>query len=338
MEPRSASEIVNSILEGHRRSHYNLQEAVNLLHMYTLQQSDETKQEIFRTLWFVLATEPQADRPAHGHVIPGVHSVVIRSVATFGPTAELPGRVFSLLRWDDPTTMEFWARRICSQLDYSMFHNAGRFAQSALDQTKALCGTYTFVGATTLTGLQWPQSVIDAAGSLEKTVEHIEYARFAASLQEAQQTREIQVPELDQLLGTLGLPNNVAAAIEEARRYLQRRGLFEPKIAADLIRTSIDEIHRALVVELEKMTAAPCRAPDKDGGRRAYMREAGFISQPEEEFFSSIYSLVSKEGTHKLVAERETVLFLLEMVRHYLLLLLRRLLARRTAPPTGTVP
>jgi hypothetical protein len=55
------------------------------------------------------------------------------------------------------------------------------------------------------------------------------------------------------------------------------------------------------------------------------MREGGFITQPEEVFFSAIYSLISREASHRLIAPRETVLLLQRTVFSYLLLLSERL-------------
>src|SRR5579872_1728704 len=98
MEQNTTYEIVRSILEGHRLGQYDLQQAVNLLQAYTLKQPEQTKQEIFQILWSTLSTEPLKDHSAYGHVIPSIHAVVIRSIATFGPTGELPARVFGLLR------------------------------------------------------------------------------------------------------------------------------------------------------------------------------------------------------------------------------------------------
>jgi hypothetical protein len=62
------------------------------------------------------------------------------------------------------------------------------------------------------------------------------------------------------------------------------------------------------------------------------MCEAGFINKDEETFISCVYTLISREGVHKLVAPRETVLVMERTVRDLLTLLLRRLIARRAAP------
>jgi len=87
----------------------------------------------------------------------------------------------------------------------------------------------------------------------------------------------------------------------------------------------MDEAHREIVRRLESLSSRPYKGEDKDGTRRAYMRDVGFISQPEEELFSAIYSFISREASHKLIAPRETVLLLHHTVTSYLLLLTERL-------------
>jgi len=229
--------------------------------------------------------------------------------------------------------MEIWAERICPELCYSMVHYANRFGQPALDQTKALCATYTYPQAGLLTGVGFPESVVGAVTRLERVIEEIEFSRFAASLKEGQQTDKEKASEWETLLRDLGLPGEIATAMRRAESYLKGDDPLDPKQAADLIRTCMDETHRGVVTELQKMTGRQCADPDKDGGRRSYMREMKFINDAEEQFFSCIYTLLSKEGSHKLLAPKETMLLMHRTVTDYLRLLLRRLAERRASRP-----
>jgi hypothetical protein len=114
-------------------------------------------------------------------------------------------------------------------------------------------------------------------------------------------------------------------ALKEAAQYLRGGGTFDPKKAADLLRSSIDESHREIVKRLVERTGSPYHGGESDGKRRAYFRTVLFISEPEEKFFSAIYTLLSEEASHKLIAPRETVLVMEQTVRGYLSLLARRL-------------
>jgi hypothetical protein len=326
-----AYESVQKILEGHKRGHCDLQCAVGLLEALWRQASEDGRKDIENALWTTLSSQPLKAGKQVGNYISDVLRVVIRAIATFGPTANLPSLVFGRLSWQDAELASVWAQGMCGELSYSMFHHADRFAQPTLDMTKALCATYTFAQTAQLTGTQFPQIIIDAAADLERIIEQIEFSRFAAALREKEEPQP-QVNELRALLTNAGLPSRIEAAMDEADTYLQGTGQFDPKHAADLIRTCMDETHRAVVSELGRITGQPYEGPDSDGHRRAYMRQKDFIDEDEEKFFSCIYTLILREGTHRLLAPRETVLVMERTVRDYLLLLLRRLVARRPLP------
>jgi len=326
-------ETVNRVIEGHRRGHYDIQEAVNLLEIFSRQQPDPMQQGVFNILWTLLASEPLGPPQTRGSLIPNLHAVAIRAISSFGPTVELPARVFGLLRMDSPELMELWAERICPEFAYSMLHYADRFAQPALDQAKAFCGTYTYARSAALMGATFPDSVVGAVSTLERTIEHIEFSRFAASLKEKQPKSAGQPSQLEGVLTELGLSKDIAIAVQRAENYLETNDPFDAKHAGDLIRTSMEEVHRSVVQELQKMTGRRCNNPEKDGARREYMKATLFITPAEETFFSNIYTLISDEASHKLKAAKETMLLMHRTVKDYLLLLLRRLAERRASRP-----
>jgi hypothetical protein len=333
MEYYQVFETANRIVEGHRRGHYDIQETVNLLEIFSRQQPDAMQQGVFNIFWTLLASDPLNPPETRGSITPNVHAVAIRAISAFGPTAELPARVFARLSWDKKDLMELWASRMCSELSYALVHYADRFGQPALDGMKALCSTYTHPRAAQLYGVGFPESVVNEVKRLERVIEKIEFSRFAASLRDARQTEKERAHEWETLLRDSGLPGEIATAMRRAEAYLQGYDPLDPKQAADLIRTCMDETHRGVVAELETMTGHPCADANKDGVRRSYMREMKLIDEPEERFFSAIYTLLSEEGSHKLLAPKETVHLLHGTVRGYLLLLVRRLAQRRSSPP-----
>ena len=91
------------------------------------------------------------------------------------------------------------------------------------------------------------------------------------------------------------------------------------------MRSSMDETHRFVVDGLSELKGEPYPGSNKDADRRTYMRKLEFISPAEEKFFSCIYSLISEEASHKLVAPRESMLVMHTTIYNYLLLLLKRL-------------
>ena len=161
-------------------------------------------------------------------------------------------------------------------------------------------------------------------GQLKRAIDNAEFSRFERQLRVSTPDSPTKEEVRDQA-ATMGLSPAVLGAMKEAGDYLRSEGPFNPKKAADLIRASKEESHREIVKRLVELTRSPYTGGDKDGKRREYFRVVGFISEPEESFFSAIYTLISREGSHKLIAPRETVLVIEQTVRSYLSLLVRRL-------------
>jgi len=333
MSPNEVRVAVSRIVEGHRRGRYDVQESVNLLELCFRQSPTmQSQEEVIQALWATLHEPLRPPKPVRSFVL-NLHAVAIRAIAAFGPTAELPPRAFSLLQWDNDELAEIWAQTVASELSYCIWHYADRFSQATLDQTKAFCATYTYhEGLSPFVRADFPKSVIDGVCAIEDTIEALEYKRFAKALREAAPP-EIAGKEPEDALRSLKPPAEVSAALEKARSHLDSAGPFDAKTAADLIRSCIDATHEMVVTELESVTNTPCTDRSKDGSRRAYLRAVDFISAPEEIFFSSIYTLLSQEASHKLIAPRETILLLYDTVHAYLVLLLRRLHARRASLP-----
>ena len=332
---------INRILDSHRNGMADFQRTVALLYNYFLQQNPQDIEAFFRPLWHALSAEPLRANKQTGHYCPNVHAVVIRSCAEFGPTAELPARVFGLLNWSHPELSEPWVELVCPQFSYSLFQFQDRFTQATLDFVKGQVAIFIFERDTGLVGTDFPKSLIDAATDLQKTVDQIEFTRFERTLTQNAAARRSPVDggveELSDLLTTLGLDQQVAAALRAAEAYLRNEGPFNPKNAAGLLRSSIETTHRLLVKALERETGQPYEGKDRqDGGRRAYLSRVGFISRAEEDFFSRVYTLISDEGTHPLIAPKETVLVFYRFVLDYLLLLVRRL--SNWHPGSGATP
>ena len=130
---------VRRILQEHRDGHFDQEKTAYLLERSISQQPQAVRHDIFETLWSALSTEPLSSPVQRGAFVPCVQAVVVRSIAEFGPTAELPERVFELLRrGDTPECTDFWARSICPSLTYFTFHNAARFPPETLDRAKKL--------------------------------------------------------------------------------------------------------------------------------------------------------------------------------------------------------
>jgi hypothetical protein len=170
-----------------------------------------------------------------------------------------------------------------------------------------------------------PLQLIEALSELEVALENIKLTRFENFLRHAASKRQPEAAELSSGIGISKLHPKIGAAMREAEEYLRTAGEFDTKKAADLMRSAMDETHRFVVEELSKFKGEPYSGSNKDADRRLHMRRLGFISPAEEKFFSCIYSLISEEASHKLVAPRESMLVMHTTIHSYLLLLLRRM-------------
>jgi hypothetical protein len=244
MDSTTTYEKVTKILEGHRRGHYDLQQAVSLLEMLWHQQSEDGRKDMENAFLTTLSSEPVTTPRPVGRFSPDVLRVVIRAMATFGPTASLPDLVFARLPSGKPHLIDVWAHGACYELRYSMFHNADRFTQGTLERTKALCAPYTFSGGAELTGSEIPKVVIDAAADLERTIEQIEFSRFAGSLREDQQQPRAYVA--DQQRPTGEQPVAISGAAQRQHANANRWDVFISHASEDK-----DAIARLLAQALE---------------------------------------------------------------------------------------
>ncbi len=248
-----------------------------------------------------------------------VVGVALLALARFGPTEHLAEFVFSRIRLDDPKEMETWAREVCPDFRYCLYQHRDRFGDDTLSQIRKSSAKYRPAD-------KWlPLPLIEALADLEITVDSLELERFEQSLRNAASKQPSEGVALVSGIGISKLHPKVGSAMKEAEEYLRTAGQFDTKKAADLMRSSMDETHRFVVDGLSKLKGEPYPGSNKDADRRTYMRKLEFISPAEEKFFSCIYSLISEEASHKLVAPRESMLVMHTTIYNYLLLLLKRL-------------
>ena len=335
----SSRETIDRILGGYSQGHASFEQTVEMLRNYFGKRSTDEQQQMFEQLWdrFLRSLHGTRNPPKAAELQPDICPVVVRACAVFGPTDKLPFHLFAPFDTSGDEMFEVWSRRVYPQLRASLFECEGRFSQATLDNIKACCaqvisGKVTRPPALVYVGEEddpksstLPKTFVESVKEIERTIENIEFKRFAHTLESHDRLTVAEKDELLILTGDLEIDSTVPAALKRAEILLQGTGLFDPKNAADLLRSSIDSAHRGIVRSLEQRTGEAYKGEDRDGARRAYMRTLGFISEPEEQFFSAIYTLISKEATHKLIAPKETVLVMHRTVYGYLLLLLRRL-------------
>jgi hypothetical protein len=310
-------EALQKILDGYSKGHYDKLKALKMIADLRSQLSESESAELRTTLTHILRVSDMVSRNEGSYTV-NLVTLALSALAEFCPFQQLLELVMSRYpMMGDDQRIEVWTREIVPELRWNLLRVSERVDTHALNCIKAQA---------TLAEKRmeiYSLSAIAALHQLEKTAEFIEFQRFEKTLSEgvASTQKPDKQPPADR-----GLNPAVANALREANERLQNEGQFDSKIAADLIRSAMEEAHRGFVVELGSRSGAVIfSGADKDGARRLYMRQAGLITLDEETFFSAIYALISREGSHKLIAPRETVLLLYQTVYSYLLLLNERL-------------
>ncbi len=320
MEPGEVRILVERVLRAHEAGSRNEFEIVELLRELYEGLPAGSAQEAF---WEYLLHRARAEfgKPAvqlkEGRCLnPSIIGVTVRALFAYGRPEKAVAELFAQIDPDSTLRVE----RGLELLSVVTQCLSTELSITFLDYVDGLMTLYAFPESRKLTGAEYPPRLVLAASQLSKSIEEIRFQKFEAKVK-ARSARARQRPATD----STELPPDVAAALKRAEECLRTTGSFEPKLAADLLRSSIDEAHRKIVRELESRTGAKCVDSERDASRREFMLSFEFITPAEKKFFSSIYSLISQEASHKLNAPKETVLILKETVAGYIFLLFRRL-------------
>jgi hypothetical protein len=132
-------------------------------------------------------------------------------------------------------------------------------------------------------------------------------------------------------LEKLGFTQTLIAALEEAERsYLDASNPFQFKVTMGLLRSFLENLH------LEACSIVNARRggvlPTSWGKAVKYLVDEQVLTNKEEAFVTSLYTLVSDTGVHPLVAEREYTRLMRNINIEYGLLFLARLDRWKAAP------
>lgn len=125
-------------------------------------------------------------------------------------------------------------------------------------------------------------------------------------------------------LRTLGFTETLAGSLDEADRLYHLGGsAFTLKASMGHLRSFLENLHKDAFPVLHAKFGGVL--PASWGAGLTYLRVNGVLSVPEEKFAGSLYTIISDEAVHPLVAERECARLVRNVVIEYALLLLRKL-------------
>ncbi len=139
-----------------------------------------------------------------------------------------------------------------------------------------------------------------------------------------QQSRNLEVEgdkaAVEDYLTKLGFSNLMVQSLNAAEQDFRNTATsFELKNCLGHLRSFLEELH----VQACPPFAQPADIlPDKWGPATLFLRQHGVITVKEEAFITTLYTLVSDEGIHPLIADREYARLFRNMVIEYGLLFL----------------
>ncbi len=125
-------------------------------------------------------------------------------------------------------------------------------------------------------------------------------------------------------LERLGFPQTLVRSLDEAERLYHSKGNeFNLKSSMGLLRSFLEDLQKEILPAAHAKFNG--KAPRKWGEGLLYLRTHGVLSQAEEAFAASLYTLMSDEAVHPIIAEREYARLFRNVVIEYALLFLSKL-------------
>ena len=129
---------------------------------------------------------------------------------------------------------------------------------------------------------------------------------------------------VESFLKTQGFSDALIECLNYADQIYQSASSgFEFKTCMDHLRSFMEKLHSEGLAKFQTVVADPT-AP-KWGEALKQLREESVLSNAEEKYVSSLYTLLSDEGVHPIIAEKEYARLARNVVVEYALLFLRKL-------------
>ncbi|HVS90125.1 MAG TPA: hypothetical protein VHF01_18135 [Candidatus Acidoferrum sp.] len=128
---------------------------------------------------------------------------------------------------------------------------------------------------------------------------------------------------VEEYIQRYGFPHTLVESLNEAERfYLHGTTALDLKSSMGHLRSFLENVHSEAMPALQAKFGGIL--PDKWASGLAYLVENNVLSKAEEKLISGLYGIISNEGVHPLVAERDYVRLARNFVIEYALLLFRK--------------
>jgi hypothetical protein len=251
----------------------------------------------------------------------GAKEGFFRVVAEANP---MPGHVILLRHLEDMIALDF---TVFSDSEYQQLAlSVSSFRATAERQPvpyyvfwSIRCGIYG-VDATAQR-----EEIIAAAHGIEEECRKARYLYLKASLLEGLNLEVNQDKEsVDSYLRSLGFSPTLIECLNQADRLYREAGdAFSLKSSMGHLRSFLEKLHAEALPAVNANVAGP--VSEKWGDGLVYLRSTDVLSKAEGGFVAGLYTLISDEAVHPLIAEREYARLARNVVIEYALLFLRKL-------------
>lgn len=169
---------------------------------------------------------------------------------------------------------------------------------------------------------QTSDELIDAIVALDEQCRKARYLYLKGALEETTNWEiENDKTKVTGYLDSLGFDPAMKLSLEAAEQHFRASASgFELKSCMGHLRSFLEQLHIQACAPIAALVGQA--APTKWGPATLLLRTSGMISMTEEKFVTSLYTLISDEAVHPLMAEREYARIRRNMIIEYGLMLL----------------
>ncbi|MGA2482523.1 MAG: hypothetical protein ABSF92_05350 [Candidatus Acidiferrales bacterium] len=241
-------------------------------------------------------------------------------------TPIIPGHILLLLQLEDLIAFNY--SRFTSTEYEQLSSVISKFGKRAANQAQDF-------RKRNINDLQWPEiGRVSASGlchAIERSclgiAEQCRKAHYFYLKGTLQQGWNLEVNQdkttVETYLHQFGFSPSLIETLNEAERLYHSQGTpFDSKSSLGHLRSFLENVQKEAMPAIHAKYGGDLR-PDWGGGL-AYLAKNEILSKPEEQLAVGLYRLISDEGVHPLIAQREYVRLARNMVIEYSLLLLTK--------------
>jgi hypothetical protein len=166
----------------------------------------------------------------------------------------------------------------------------------------------------------------DTKSACDRIVELCRKARYFVLRRDLLRGANLEVNQdkvaVESHLQRMGFSANLIESLKHADRLQLSDSPFDLKSSMAHLRSFVENLH---VEACNRIVGGATAAPRKWGETVSYLRQANVLTKAEEGLVTGIYTLISDEAVHPLIAEREYARLSRNVVVEYGLLLLTKL-------------